>query len=230
MAVQFCPHCEVPLTKDEERGRRCPACKKSLRVAPEPSKPREPDEPDALDTRDAPYEAEQWHALPRPQAPRTVAVSVVAVLMVLMGFAHTALGVGLTISLEQARQKALEPTKVVQKDGTVREYPADGCVVAVANLCLPVFMVFTVGLALLGFGLTLTGIGLWKRRRWARVVTFCWMCLVAQASLPMIVSENNSYLVAVGVIELVFSVLACVVLYRNRAEFRRKPVEEDYED
>ena len=45
MAVKFCPHCETPLTKDEEGGRRCPACEQPLRgwrTAAESAAPAEP--------------------------------------------------------------------------------------------------------------------------------------------------------------------------------------------
>lgn len=244
MAVQFCPHCEVPLTKDEERRRRCPACKKSLRVppaAPEPPEPpkpteagpreleegaREPDEPEEWA---APADdAERWHALPSRAAPRTTAVSVAAVLVTVLGVAHIGFGTVLTFQLEQARQKALEPTKVQQADGTVREYPQHGCVVAMANFCLPVFMAVTVTIALVGVGLVLTGRGLWKRRRWARVVTFVWMCFVAQVGIPTVVSTDSPYTIALGVLEIVFAVGSCVVLYRNGAEFRRPPVDDEY--
>lgn len=234
MAVQFCPHCEVPLTKDEERGRRCPACKKSLRVppaAPEPPDdgPREEGEAEEPEEWAAPEDAaERWHALPSRAAPRTTAVSVVAVLVMVLGVAHIGIGTVLTFQLEQARQKALEPTKVQQADGTVREYPQHGCVVAMANFCLPVFMAVTVTIALVGVGLVLTGRGLWKRRRWARIVTFVWMCFVAQVGIPTVVSTDSPYTVALGVVEIVFAVGSCVVLYRNGAEFRRPPVDDEY--
>jgi NADH:ubiquinone oxidoreductase subunit K len=216
VAVTFCPHCKVPLTKDEERRARCPACKK--RFADAPDADPEPDLADGDSFLPPP---------PRPTPARTVAVSVVAVFVIVMGALHAAVGVGLTLSLEQARQKAREPTRVVQSDGTVREYPPHGCAVAIADFCLPMFMVFTVGLAAVGLGLAVTGVGLWRRRRWARIAAFCWMCLMAQAYLPAVVASDNPYVMALGVFEIVFAVASCVVLYRNRAEFRITPAEAD---
>lgn len=230
MAVTFCPHCAVPLTKDEERGRRCPACKKSLREPPpepersEPARDKEPDEePEDLDE----FLAED----PEAPAPRTAAVSVVAGLVILMGLFHAGVGITFTVMLEQAREQALQPTRVVQPDGTVREYPPHGCVVAIAQIIFPVLIAIAVIVLLLGAGQVITGIGLWKRRRWARILTFCWMCLIAQISLPAIVEGKNTTAVVIGVVELVIAVGSCVVLYKNGAEFRRPvPVSDDDDD
>lgn len=217
MAVTFCPHCEVPLTKEEERGRRCPACKKSLRAAPERAEP--------------PEDAASFVPTAAPKrGPRTWAVSAVAVLVVLTGIGHVGAGIFFTITLEAVRAEALEPRKVTDKNGNVKEYPPDGYAAACANFCIPILMVFTVGLVVVGGGLILIGLGLWRRRRWARIATFIWLCLVIQPALLGIVGSNEVWPIVIGVAELVIAIGSLVILYRNRAEFGlppREPVEDE---